>query len=90
MRRRSRTCGDAAPPPTATSAAQPEWARSPSAAGGRPASRASLVHGGVPYYAWMTRAQAVTLTAAIDVVLDCADGRLRAERRLRVLKRPKS
>ena len=65
------------------------------------------------YYAWVSRAQALTmsvalaacggptrtwsghamgdeLTAAIDVVLDCADGRLRAERSLRVLMRRRS
>src|ERR1700716_815219 len=32
MRRRSRPCGDDAGPPSAISAAHPEWARSPSAA----------------------------------------------------------
>ena len=39
---------------------------------------------------WSGRAKGDELTAAIDVVLDCADGRLRAERSLRVLTRPKS
>jgi hypothetical protein len=39
---------------------------------------------------WSGRAKGDELTAAIDVVLDCPDGRLRAERSLRVLTRPKS
>jgi hypothetical protein len=39
---------------------------------------------------WSGRAKGDELTAAIDVVLDCTDGRLRAERSLRVLTRPKS
>jgi hypothetical protein len=39
---------------------------------------------------WSGRAKGDELTAAIDVVLDCADGRLRAERSLRVLTRSKS
>ena len=66
------TCGAAAVPPTATSAAQPEWARRPSAAGRARclAHPDSLVHGGRAYYACVTR-------PAVRLIADRLDPRPR-------------